>query len=73
MTSLYLLLWIAGGILLQLAVYLGVGFVRHWQELRALRTVTAGMELAGHPQPSAVSHAAVVTAWLQSSWALTWA
>lgn len=63
MTSLYLLLWIAGGILLQLAVYLGVGLVRHWQEFRVLRKVAAGMELAGHPQPSAVSHAAGVAAW----------
>jgi len=37
MTSLHLLLWIASGIVLQVAIYLGVGFWRHWQEYQALR------------------------------------
>jgi ferredoxin-NADP reductase len=37
MTSLKLLLWIAGSIALQLAIYLGIGFFRHWQAYSALR------------------------------------
>jgi ferredoxin-NADP reductase len=37
MTSLHLLLWIVGAILLQLAIYLGIGFLRHWQTFDALR------------------------------------
>jgi hypothetical protein len=37
MTSLHLILWIASGIVLQVAIYLGVGFWRHWQEYQALR------------------------------------
>ena len=37
MTSLYLLLWIVGGILLQLAIYLGIGFGRHWTNYQVLR------------------------------------
>ena len=41
MTSLQLLLWIVGVILLQLAVYMGVGFWRHWQDYEALRTTVA--------------------------------
>jgi hypothetical protein len=36
MTSLTLLLWIASGILLQLAIYLGFVFWRHWTNYRAL-------------------------------------
>lgn len=44
MTSLYLLLWIAGGILLQIAVYLAIGFWRHWQTYLALRHGAAGIE-----------------------------
>jgi uncharacterized protein len=44
MTSLYLLFWIAGGILLQLAIYLGIGFWRHWMEYLALRSSTSGFE-----------------------------
>ena len=58
MTSLYLLLWIAGGILLQLAIYLGIGFWRHWMDYLALRrnaSVTEGaasFEAAATPQES---------------------
>jgi ferredoxin-NADP reductase len=37
MTSLHLLLWIVGAILFQLAIYLGIGFWRHWQTFDALR------------------------------------
>jgi ferredoxin-NADP reductase len=49
MTSLYLLLWIAGGILLQIALYAGIGFWRHWQTYQALRNVTAELEVAVNP------------------------
>jgi ferredoxin-NADP reductase len=37
MTSSSLLLWIAGGIFLQVAAYLAIGFWRHWIEYRALQ------------------------------------
>lgn len=37
MTSLSLLLWIALGIALQVALWLGIGFWRHWLEYQALR------------------------------------
>ncbi len=46
MTSLYLLLWIAGGVLLQLAIYGCIVFWRHWQAYRALRLVAAEFEIA---------------------------
>lgn len=36
MTSLTLALWIVLGIVLQLAIYLGIGFWRHWQGYQAL-------------------------------------
>ena len=45
MTSLYLLLWIAGGILLQVALFLGIEFWRHWQTYGLLRKVVAGLEV----------------------------
>jgi len=38
MTSLHLLLWIVSGIVLQVAIYLGIGFYRHWYEYQALRS-----------------------------------
>ncbi|MDO9327872.1 MAG: 2Fe-2S iron-sulfur cluster-binding protein [Pseudomonas sp.] len=50
MTSLYLLLWIAGGILLQLALYGCIVFWRHWQAYRALRNVAAEFEIAVLPE-----------------------
>lgn len=50
MTSLYLLLWIAGGILLQLALYVCIVFWRHWQAYRALRKVAAESDIAVHPE-----------------------
>jgi ferredoxin-NADP reductase len=36
MTSLSLLLWICAGVFLQVAVFLGIGFWRHWQKYQAL-------------------------------------
>jgi len=49
MTSLYLLLWIVGGVLLQIAVYLCLGFWRHWQTYQALRDVAAEFDIAVNP------------------------
>ena len=37
MTSLSLSLWITAGIATQLAIYLGIGFWRHWQDYTRLR------------------------------------
>jgi ferredoxin-NADP reductase len=50
MTSLYLLLWIAGAVLLQLAIYGCIVFWRHWQAYRALRNVAAELDLAVPPE-----------------------
>ena len=49
MTSLYLLLWIAGGVLLQIAIYLSVGFWRHWRAYQALRNVAQELEIDVNP------------------------
>lgn len=50
MTSLYLLLWIAGGILLQIVIYLSIGFWRHWLGYQALRNMAVEFEIAGNPE-----------------------
>jgi len=63
MTSLQLLLWIVGSILLQLAIYLSLAFWRHWTDYAALQRkaneqdiqVTAS-DLIEEPEP-------VATAW----------
>jgi len=39
MTSLQLLAWIVGGIALQIAIYLGISFSRHWGRYQDLRRV----------------------------------
>ena len=44
MTSASLSLWIALGIVLQLAVYLGIGFWRHWRNYQSLRGRAIGLE-----------------------------
>lgn len=49
MTSLQLLSWIAGSILLQLAIYLGIGFWRHWTAYLALRHQLNDLEVAVSP------------------------
>lgn len=53
MTSLYLLLWIAAGILLQLAIYAGIVFWRHWQNYLALRHSVAELDMAPTLAPDA--------------------
>lgn len=45
MTSFSLLLWIASGIVLQLAVYLGIGFWRNWMDYQALPTRDVGLDV----------------------------
>lgn len=45
MTSLVLLFWIAAGIVLQLATYLGIVFWRHWQGYQALQDTAADLNL----------------------------
>ncbi|HSO45540.1 MAG TPA: FAD-binding oxidoreductase, partial [Rhodoferax sp.] len=50
MTSLYLLLWIAGGVLIQIAIYVCLVFWRHWQAYRALRNVAAEFESGVNPE-----------------------
>jgi ferredoxin-NADP reductase len=45
MTSPALLFWIVSGIVLQLAIYLGIGFWRHWQGYQALRNDAAELNM----------------------------
>lgn len=49
MTSLYLLLWIAVGVLLQIAIYLCIGFWCHWRAYQALRNVAQEFDIAVDP------------------------
>lgn len=63
MTSLYLLLWIAGGVLLQLAVYLSIGFWRHWQSYQALRNVAQEFDIAANPDAAPEELQPVAAAW----------
>lgn len=52
MTSLTLLLWIVLGIVLQLAIYLGIGFWRHWQDYQALRSRAADLPVIWDAPPA---------------------
>ena len=63
MTSLYLLLWIAGGILLQIAVYLAIGFWRHWQAYLALRSGATGGESTTSTWPATGMQEVTTAAW----------
>ena len=63
MTSLYLILWIAGGVLLQLAVYLSIGFWRHWQSYQALRNVAQEFDTAANPDVAPEELQPVAAAW----------
>jgi ferredoxin-NADP reductase len=63
MTSLNLLLWIALGILSQLAIYLGFSFWRHWQDYRALRTSAEELNLPVKEDVPEEVEGASVAAW----------
>lgn len=63
MTSLYLLLWIAGGVLLQIAIYLSVGFWRHWQAYQALRHVAAEFDIAVNPDRAPAVTQTIAAVW----------
>jgi ferredoxin-NADP reductase len=52
MTSLALLLWIVLGIVLQLAIYLGIGFWRHWRDYQALRSRAADLPVIRDASPA---------------------
>jgi hypothetical protein len=62
MNSLSLLLWIALGIGLQVALYLSIGFWRHWQEYRALQGRDQELNLPP-PQPVALAAEPAPPAW----------
>jgi ferredoxin-NADP reductase len=64
MTSLYLLLWIAGGVLLQIAIYLCVGFWRHWQAYQALRNVAAEFDITVNPDAAPEVTQTAAAAWV---------
>ena len=49
MTSLHLILWISGGILLQIAIYSCIGFWHHWQSYQGLRNAAAEFDLQVNP------------------------
>ncbi|MFH1493535.1 MAG: 2Fe-2S iron-sulfur cluster-binding protein [Pseudomonadota bacterium] len=61
MTSLSLSLWIVLGIALQLALWLGIVFWRHWRAFQALRSGTPIVETAA--TPAVPSDPAMVAAW----------
>ena len=52
MTSLQLVLWIASGIFLQVATYLGIGFWHHWRSYQALLKAACACDLSV-PDPGA--------------------
>jgi ferredoxin-NADP reductase len=63
MTSLYLILWIAGGVLLQLAIYLCIGFWRHWRSYQALRHAASEFEIAVNPEVEPEVAQSTAAAW----------
>jgi len=63
MTSLQLVLWIVGVILLQLAIYLGVVFSRHWLSYQTLRLRVEGGELPTAPLPDPLESESLPAAW----------
>ena len=63
MTSLSLLLWITLGIALQVAIYLGIGFWRHWLDYRALRERATEFDLPASPDRPPSDEKAAVAGW----------
>ena len=62
MNSFSLLLWIALGISLQVALYLGIGFWRHWQDYQALKGRDQELNLPP-PQLAPLVEEPVAPAW----------
>ena len=62
MTSLSLLLWIVLGIVLQIAVYLGISFWRHWLDYQALHRRAEELNLPVQDVPLPISEPSVA-AW----------
>jgi ferredoxin-NADP reductase len=63
MTSLYLLLWIAGGFLLQIAIYLSIGFWRHWRAYQSLRDQAAEFDISVDPDADPEVAPVMAAAW----------
>ncbi len=63
MTSLTLSLWIALGIVLQLAIYLGIGFWRHWTDYQSLRDRAAELELPATKEASPADEEPALAPW----------
>jgi hypothetical protein len=63
MTSLSLLLWIASGVVLQLAIYLGIVFWRHWLDYQALRSGAAEPNLSTAQEVPTAAEKTSVSAW----------
>ncbi len=63
MTSLTLLLWIVLGVAIQLALWLAIGFWRHWREYLALRSGKPTEEGTGISSLPALAEPAAAAAW----------
>ncbi|MBP9905818.1 MAG: 2Fe-2S iron-sulfur cluster binding domain-containing protein [Rhodoferax sp.] len=63
MTSLQLFLWIVGAILLQLAIYLGIVFSRHWLNYQTLRLSVERGELPTALAPDPLESENLPAAW----------
>ena len=66
MTSFALLGWIVGGVALQLLVYLGIAFSRHWQSFRSLQETVADASLV--PMAPVQADAPAAHAWSGYRW-----
>ena len=54
MTSITLLQWILGVLLLQVAALMALAFVRHWQAYTALRTAAIWLAMSRQGWPSSI-------------------
>lgn len=63
MTSLSLLLWIVSGIVLQLAIYMGIGFWRHWLGYQALRDQATELNLQVRQDVTGDEENTAIAAW----------
>lgn len=63
MTSLNLILWIAAGVFLQIAIYLCMEFWRHWQSYQALRGAASELEIVVNPDAAPEELQPVAAAW----------